>query len=179
MKPLVPPSLACTLRGPAPIGRVKRARPSPPAFPYTAFIAYSSVAAARRALAHLSRLVRTRNDALTLQPMLWRCDQLEHPLWCEMALRDAARANVLVLALAETAPLEAATEAWLAQLAIRMRGSELTAFAFMEDDEGWTISLQARAQHSPAPLAHLRTPPVLTSAPNLAVVVEAEAARAA
>lgn len=179
MKPFLQPSLARTPRGPAPIGRGKRAHPSTSSAPYAAFIAYSSIPAARRALAHLSRLVRTRRDAHTLQPMLWRCDQLEHPPWREMALRDAARASVLVLAFSRIAPLAAPIETWLTQLAIRMRGSELTAFAFTEDDEGWTISLQARTKYSPAPLVQLQTPPELTSNSPRTVAVETEAARAA
>lgn len=179
MKPFLQSSLARTPRGAAPIGREKRARPSTSSIPYAAFIAYSSVPAARRALAHLSRLVRTRSNTLTLHPMLWRCDQLEHPLWREMALQDAARASVLVLAFTGTAPLEAPMETWLTQLAIRMHGSELTAFAFTEDDEGWTISLQARTRYSPAPLVQLQTPLELTSTPQRTVAVETEAARAA
>lgn len=179
MKPHVQPALARMLRGPAPMGRGKRAAPSPPPVPYSAFIAYSSVPAARRALAHLNRLVRARGDELVLQPMLWRCDQLEHPLWCAMALRDAARANVLVVALAGSAPLEVATEKWLTQLASHIRGTELIAFAFTEDDEGWTISLQARTQRSPAPLAQIQTPPLFNSATNNSVPEETEAARAA
>lgn len=179
MKPFLQPSLARTPPGPAPGGRGKRARPSTSAVPYAAFIAYSSVPAARRALAHLSRLVRTRSAALTLQPMLWRCDQLEHPLWREMALRDAARAHVLVLAFSGTAPHEAPLEAWLTQLTIRMHGSELTAFAFTEDDEGWTISLQARTEFPPVPLAQLPTLPALSSPTKRSVPVDTEAARAA
>lgn len=179
MKSLIQPSLARTRRGAAPFGQGKRARPPTSSVPYSAFIAYSSVPAARRALGHLSHLVRARRATLTLEPMLWRCDQLEHPLWCEMALRDAARANVIVLALAGTAPLEAATEAWLTQLAARMRGTELTAFAFTEDDEGWTISLQAHLHRAPAPLARLDTPPALAASANCEVTLEAEAARAA
>lgn len=95
-----------------------------------------------------------------------------------MALRDAARAHVLVLALPGAAHLEAAMEAWLTQLAVHMHGSELTAFAFTEDDEGWTISLQAETKCSPASRAQA-TPPVLTSTPNRPVAVEAETARAA
>ncbi len=96
-----------------------------------------------------------------------------------MALRDAARASVLVLAFSRIAPLAAPIETWLTQLAIRMRGSELTAFAFTEDDEGWTISLQARTKYSPAPLVQLQTPPELTSNSPRTVAVETEAARAA
>ncbi len=84
--------------------------------------------------------------------MLWRSDQLDDPRWREMALRDAARADVLVLAFASTASLDVETEAWLAQLARRMRGTELTALAFTGEGESWTISLRAEI-HRPAAIA--------------------------
>lgn len=143
MKPLLFPPVDRLGRRHAPSGARRRSLSAAPTIPYSAFIAYSSVTAAREALMRVTALLRARGDRHRLQPMLWRCDQLDDPRWREMALRDAARADLLVLAFPDSAPLAVETEAWLTRLARCMRGTELTALVFTGDDEGWTISLRA------------------------------------
>ncbi len=166
-------------------GRFRTARGSPPKvqsaplLPYRVFIAYASVPAARQAMARVATLVRARGARFTLLPMLWRCDQLETTRWREVALRDASRADLIVLAMADDSSLGANTEEWLAQLAAHMRGAELKALAFTGDDEGWTISLCA--PHAAAASASVHAGPEghAASAPSLALIEKDEHARAA
>lgn len=144
---------------PTSAGRYRRARagapsprsvqPLPVACPI--FIAYADVTAARHALGRLEFLFSTREKNVRLLPMLWRFDQLDAPSWREMALRDAAGARAVVLALSERTALSAAAENWLTSLAARQRGATLTVLTFL-GDEAWTISLQQKAAAS-APCA--------------------------
>lgn len=92
-------------------------------------------------MTHLTELVHGRRSDCDLQPMLWRFDQLHHPRWREMALHDASRASVLVLAMPAGASLCRKTESWILALLTRTRGKRLTVLAFIGDDEAWTITL--------------------------------------
>ena len=58
-----------------------------------------------------------------------------------MALVDAARADTIVLALSEDAPLCARAEPWLTALAARFRGKSVRVLALL-GDEPWIIGLQ-------------------------------------
>lgn len=58
-----------------------------------------------------------------------------------MALRDAARAEAVVLALGRETELNLETDAWLGELARQQRGAAIHVLTLMGDD-AWTISLE-------------------------------------
>jgi hypothetical protein len=109
--------------------------------PFSAFIAYADVPAARRAMTHVKTLLQAASADRTLQPMLWRCDQLDEVRWREMARVDAAQADVIVVSLSENTPLCAPAEAWLTSLAAGFHGTSVRVLALL-GDEAWTIGLQ-------------------------------------
>lgn len=153
MNTLIHPCMVRALR--KRVGSSNRRRRAPVArLPYPVFIAYSDVPAARQAIARLDKLVQSTHGDRELLPMLWRFDQLDQPRWREMALRDAARANTLVLAMTANATLSSGTDAWLTALTARQRGAVISALALM-GDEAWTISLQ----HTAARRAHVAETP--------------------
>lgn len=136
-----------------------------PRVPVRALIVYREIACARQSLAHLTAMLqRSRRDA-ELHPMLWRVDQLDDPRWRELALRDASRAEMVVLALLDEAALCAKTEAWLETLRLTMKGQELHVLALVGTDEAWSITLaapqaeRARLEPKSASVEALLVPP--------------------
>src|ERR1044072_3781470 len=83
----------------SPSPRRRAARRTPPSLPLYVFIAYGEIAAARDALERVKRMLERRVQGATVQPMLWRFDQLNRTSWRETALHDALRAHVIVLAM--------------------------------------------------------------------------------
>ena len=141
----------------------KRARAPAPRLPYPVFIAYSDVAAARNAITQIQRFLRAKHPNHELLPMLWRFAQLDQPRWREMALREAARAATLVIAMNANATLSPGTDAWLSNFTARQRGAVISALALV-GDEAWTISLQHTATATPSiarPAAN-RDEPIVT-----------------
>jgi hypothetical protein len=137
--------------------RTRRNLRVPPRQPYTAFLVYGDVPAARHAMMQLKATLQSRTPARELQPMLWRCDQLDEPRWRDVALADAIRADVIVLALSENAPLDAHAEAWLTSLAARHGGANVCVMALF-GEEFWTIGLQqTAAARRPDANAHAKT----------------------
>ena len=118
--------------------------------PLRVFIAYGDVAAARRAMTHLSATLAARDFRSPLQPMLWRFDQLDGSQWREMALQDATHAAAVVIALSDELPLNSAAETWLTTLATRHPGTSINVLALW-NDEFWSISLQRLAHDSTRP----------------------------
>ena len=112
--------------------------------PFPVFIAYADVAAARRAMNHISATLEAINSNSQIQPMLWRFDQLDESQWREMALRDAADAAAVVIALSDELPFHSAAEMWLTTLATRHPGSSINVLAVW-NEEFWSISLQQMA----------------------------------
>jgi hypothetical protein len=89
-----------------------------------------------------------------LHPMLWRFNQLDDPRWRDVALRDAARAHTLVLAMSDEAAFCPRTQTWMTTLLSRLRGSSLTVLALIGHEEAWTITLaQPRHEAAAAPQA--------------------------
>jgi hypothetical protein len=127
-----------------PLGSRRRSRAPVVRAPHPVFIVYSDVASARHAMTHVSKLLQTSHPNHELMPMLWRFDQLDQPRWREMALREAARAVTIVLAMNATATLSAGTDAWLTALTAQQRGATISALALI-GGEAWTISLQHTA----------------------------------
>jgi hypothetical protein len=90
---------------------------------------------------HVSAKIVANNPGCQMQPMLWRFDQLAECRWREMALQDATRAGVIVIALNDQMPLSSAAIAWLAALATRHHGASINVLAVW-NEEAWSISLQ-------------------------------------
>lgn len=80
--------------------------------------------------------------------MLWRFAQLDDPRWREMALRDAATATTVVLAMSDEAAFCGRTEAWLTSLLVRRRGASINVWTLIGESEPWTMTL---AQPGPLP----------------------------
>lgn len=153
MNTLIHPYMVRALR--KRVGNSHRRRRAPATrHPYPVFIAYTDVSAARQAICRLTTLLQASHPDRELQPMLWRFAQLDQPRWREMALREASRANTLVLAMNASATLSSGTDAWLTALAAQQRGAEISALMLM-GDEAWIISLQHTAAKA-ANVAQLR-----------------------
>lgn len=130
------------------------ARETPTSTPCPIFVAYADIPAARHAMSRVKDVLPHSLNCCHLQPMLWRFDQLADQRWRDMALRDACRASVVVLAMSDADGLTAQADAWLTALAAGQRGARITALLFVGEDEPWTISLQ---QTRPAPAANAVT----------------------
>lgn len=158
--------------------RAAQSKSAPARVRFTAFIAYADIPAARHAISHVSRLVARSRRSVHVQPMLWRFDQLAEPQWQEMALREAAAADALVITMRHPGALDARVDAWLNALARRFHGATVSALALIGDEEAWTISLQ---QSQPKPHASAaaasRNPP--RAAPPAPRQLKASAAVAA
>ena len=105
------------------------------------WIAYDDLASAREGMARATELLRTTHPHADLLPMLWRFRQLDDPRWRETALRDAARASALVLAMSHESALCPKIDAWLTTLLERMRGTSVNVLALIGASEAWTITL--------------------------------------
>src|SRR4051812_13340126 len=68
---------------------------------YPVFIAYAESSAVRSAMMQLDALLSSAGIRHEIRPMFWRFDQLDQPQWREMALSDAARSALVVLALSD------------------------------------------------------------------------------
>lgn len=100
-----------------------------------ALIVYDDLPAGRRAL----RLLTSQSQALGEPPPMgilsWRFDLLDDPDWSAMALRDAARADLLIVAAGTDAALPPALVHWLKVALEQKRGSTAAVVALLEDDE--------------------------------------------
>ena len=109
-----------------------------------------------------------------MQPMLWRFDQLLKGTWRAMALRDARRASVLAIAVANELTLGNLPDAWLDALLDRAKGHCLHVLVVIGDTDPWTITLEQ-------PAVNLRVEPVLpqtqTIAPKRAAKIPRHARR--
>lgn len=141
MKARSQPSFAKAIRA-LRAGAKARAKPVPPV-PVRVLIAYVDIPSARNAIARVERLMHTSptERPTELHPLLWRFDQLDDPRWRETALRDAANATALVLAMSDEADFCPRTEAWMTALLNRMRGSNVTVLALIGERDAWTITL--------------------------------------
>jgi hypothetical protein len=126
--------------------------------PIAVFVAYAEVAAARHAMDHVSSALLAKDSKFRMQPMLWRFDQLNASRWREMALQDAGRAGVVVIALSDSMPLSSGADAWLLALAARKHGARIDVLAVW-NEEAWSISLQ---QIAGARAAAAMTPKLVT-----------------
>ncbi len=97
-------------------------------------------------MAKLTQLLQ--RSGRTLQPMLWRFDQLAEERWREMALRDACRASTVTLAVADELALERAPDTWLHAVVERMHGSTLNVLALIGVDDVWNLDLEQRPRKS-------------------------------
>ena len=178
MKAIVHPSGSRLLGNRHSPARSRSKAQTHPRPPLPVFIAYNDVAAARHAMTRVTALLRSRQGGLDyqMQPMLWRFNQLEDPRWRETALADACRAGTLVLAMSNASALDGTTDAWLAALARRQRGTSITALALVGEEEAWTISLQQTAAPVAARAAHPTQP---QSASTVMASTYVPAARAA
>lgn len=85
-------------------------------------------------------------------PMLWRFDQLNGANWSELALRDAANADIVVLASTESGGLPASLEHWVSALLGRVDGRPVTIVAVFGSTEAWTISIEKPISVRAAPI---------------------------
>lgn len=166
----------------------RRVPPTParrPSLQCPVFVAYSHVAIARDALGRLRHGLLQTQNAVTIQPMLWRFDQLNGEGWREIALQDATRAQLFILALGEGGTLTAEVESWLNQLTAQRDGAPISANLYLGGDEFWTISLQqsrttgATALAAKKPVAESRASVTLAPTVEPSQMMDAGAAIAA
>lgn len=115
--------------------------------PVPVLFAYADIATVRDAMSRVVAQLRHGD----MQPMLWRFDQLAQPKWHDMAIADANRAHLLVLALGEHGTLTPPVEQWLAALATRAGGAAVNTLVWFGVEDAWTVSLrQTRAASAPS-----------------------------
>ncbi len=111
------------------------------------FVAYGDVGSARHALARVTRTLRTAQRRVEIHPMLWRFNQLDDPRWQELALRDATRSHLVVLAMSEANACCARTDAWLRTLISHLPGGlQISVLVVIGGTETWSMTLKAPEQ---------------------------------
>lgn len=126
-----------------------KSKPAGPAF--NAFIAYADIPASRLAIASINDVLRAAKRGHRLNPMLWKFSQLPAGNWREAAVREALRADVIVLASSTPGTLPAELEGWLSDLVVRSGGRRMTLVVLLGPNDAWTVTLERVAQ-SPAPI---------------------------
>lgn len=150
-----PPSFAKAIRALA--SRAQADATQRPRAALPVFVAYADIPSARHALHRLSQWLRKNHRHAELRPMLWRFDQLDDPRWRDLSLRDAESTRTLVLAMRDETAVCARTQAWLAALLQRIRGTSIDVWTLIGETEGWTVTLSpptaSPAQASAIPAA--------------------------
>ena len=86
-------------------------------------IAYDNLDIAKRAEAVYDRLARRLGQAFEFQQRLWRFDVLEEDSLRDQAVRDAAEADIVIVAMKEDADMPEAVRHWLESLLSRSTGA--------------------------------------------------------
>lgn len=116
---------------------------------FRAFVAYSDVIAARRALVTIGDAMRTSGRNLELHPMMWRFAQLESSHWSDRAVTAALDADIVVLASTTPAEFSPAVEQWAGYFLAAASGRRTTIVAITGTTDAWTISIE-QPQLAPA-----------------------------
>lgn len=120
-------------------------------------IAYRNIPSARQAMGRLTQLLQLSGGSL--QPMLWRFDQLDEAKWREMSLRDAHHARLMVLAVPDESALEQAPDSWIHALIERAHGTSRSVLAMIGmtgAQDIWTLTFE---QLSPRIISDTRKAP--------------------
>ncbi len=86
-------------------------------------IAYNDIAAGKRAMEMLGRLANRFGGGIEFQPIPWSFDLLMDDDWRDVAAGDAVRADILVVATSDYAPLPAGVSEWLESAIDHRRGA--------------------------------------------------------
>jgi hypothetical protein len=104
-------------------------------FPLRVVIASADRTAEQRAIRLVARLTSGLGDDLEFQPLAWSFHLLNDPDWRELAVGDAARADMLVVTSTSPAKLPPAVESWVQTSIGRLRGREAAFVALLGPDE--------------------------------------------
>lgn len=121
-------------------------RPLVPALRLKVFIGYADLRAVRRATSTIADAIRCSGQRVTIEPMLWRFDQLASNHWRDRAIEAALSADVIVLASSESGS-GLAVEPWVDAFLAANRGHRATIVAVSGENEAWTISIEERVPH--------------------------------
>ena len=105
-------------------------------------VAYATAAAGLTALRWLNDRLREAAPEAELQLVAEPLARWSDPEDCELAMADAAAADLLILASAGPEPLPAAGAAWLDACVALRPGLSTTFVALSDSDEPWIISLE-------------------------------------
>jgi hypothetical protein len=100
-------------------------------------IAYDNLDIAKRAEAVYERLARRLGQAFEFQQRLWRFDVLQEDSLRDQAVRDAADADIVIVAMQEDADVPEAVRRWLESLLSRSTGA--TALVALLDRPGSAV----------------------------------------
>jgi hypothetical protein len=100
-----------------------RALPPTPDSSVKVVIAYDNLDVARRAEAVYDRLARRLKQTFEFQQRLWRFDVLEEDALRAQAVKDAADADIVIVAMKEASEVPEAVRHWLESLLGRLSGA--------------------------------------------------------
>lgn len=103
--------------------------------PLRALIVFHDCVAGQRAMRLMEELADKFGDDLELQPYLWSFGLLDDVDWYEAAAREAAQADVLIIATSSPGPLPPAVSHWVEETISRKRGTA-TAVVALFGSEG-------------------------------------------
>ena len=137
-------------------GRPPKKRPAPRAYPI--LVLYADLAAGRNAMALISRLAR-QHATVRPEPMLWRFDQLADPRRCATAVHDAAKAEIIIVAISAATGVPDTIDSCLTRI-VNQRSQAATTVIVAANDDVWTIAVERTA-----PVAAAGPVPFPTSLP--------------
>lgn len=104
-------------------------------WPLQVVIAYDEIPAGKYALRVMAELGRRLSRNITCHLSTWSFVRLGEQAWAEVAIGDALRADILIIATYGTNPLPATVRAWTEAAIHRKRGSTATVVALFGPEE--------------------------------------------
>lgn len=98
-------------------------------------IAYHDLAAGKRAMRVMTDLGKGLGDEIEFQPAPWSFELLADVDWGEAAARDAAKADILIIAMSSPSPLPPAVGRWAQAAISRKRGCAAAVVALFGPEE--------------------------------------------
>ncbi|MBI3418405.1 MAG: hypothetical protein HY043_24205 [Verrucomicrobia bacterium] len=99
------------------------------------FIAYNDIAAGKHAMQVVTDLGKSSGDDFEFEPLPWSFEELGDVYWREVAARDAAEADILIIATSGLRPLPPAVEQWAETVINRKRGTSAAIVALFGPEE--------------------------------------------
>lgn len=93
----------------------------------------------------IARLSRQLGDGIVFAPKLWRFDLLEFSDWSQAAARDAAAADLFIIATRKASPLPPEVGDWIAACQAQRKGPALGLVALFGPNKAWSLTLESDA----------------------------------